>query len=216
MLKALDVAHYFLNRVDREVGDVITNLKLQKLVYYAQAWSMVFRGEPLFDEPVQAWVNGPVVYSLWKEYQAYEKAAIPDNPSVTQELQKDEIKVLQVVWVTYGELSASKLWKLSHSEAPWNNAREGLAPHDSSQNPIDPDDMKNYYSEFGGLLNNEPWIEKRVTELDKDETVIGICLKDGTYSKVALEDLGDYIARNSGNLEYEQSDLPVEGVDLLC
>lgn len=49
MKSAVEVPRYFLCRVDREAGDTISPLKLQKLVYYAQAWSLVFRNQPLFD-----------------------------------------------------------------------------------------------------------------------------------------------------------------------
>ncbi len=62
------VAKWFINRTNREAGDVITHLKLQKLVYYAQAWYLANFNRPLFDEDMQAWTHGPVVPSLWKEY----------------------------------------------------------------------------------------------------------------------------------------------------
>ncbi|HEU0080276.1 MAG TPA: type II toxin-antitoxin system antitoxin SocA domain-containing protein, partial [Longimicrobiaceae bacterium] len=69
MHSALDVAAWFLNEVDRKSGDSITNLKLQKLVYYAQAWAVTLLGRPLFEEKVEAWAHGPVgdvVYQAYK------------------------------------------------------------------------------------------------------------------------------------------------------
>jgi uncharacterized phage-associated protein len=77
MKSALDVARYFLCRVDREAGDTISPLKLQKLVYYAQAWSLVFRSQPLFDQDIEAWVSGPIVRDVWQEYKAYKYSDIP-------------------------------------------------------------------------------------------------------------------------------------------
>lgn len=216
MASALNVANYFLNRVDRDAGDVITNLKLLKLVYYAQAWSMVFRGQPLFDEKVQAWVNGPATYSVWKEYERYEKNSIPEKPVLPEDaFQADELDVLNIVWDVYGELSASKLWKLSHSEDPWVNARQGLGSNEPSQNLISLEDMRRYYGDFGGFLEGKPYIEDRATEVDKNRMVLTIFLKNGKQNQVDLKNLGTYIAENEGNIEYEQSDLPVEGVDLL-
>ncbi|MBD2123415.1 Panacea domain-containing protein [Trichocoleus sp. FACHB-262] len=216
MATALEVAHYFLNKVDREAGDAITSLRLQKLIYYAQAWSMVFRHQPLFEEQVQAWKDGPAVYSVWKRYKQYERDAIPQE-TVTMErgFQPDELQLLDIVWEIYGELSASQLWKLTHSELPWIEARQGLAPSESSQNPISLQDMKNYYEDFGSFSKGNPFIEKEVTEVNKEKTVIRICLKNGSQEEIELKDLGTYIAENSQNIQYEQSELPVEGIDLL-
>jgi uncharacterized phage-associated protein len=55
MKNAIDVARYFSCRVDREAGDTISLLKLPKLVYCAQAWSLVFRSQPLFYQDIEAW-----------------------------------------------------------------------------------------------------------------------------------------------------------------
>jgi hypothetical protein len=129
--------------------------------------------------------------------------------------QSDELEILNLVWDVYGELSASKLWKLSHSEAPWLNARQGFDSNEPSQNPISLEDMRIYYGDFGGFLEGKPYIENRATEVDKNQTVLTIFLKNGNQNQVELKDLGNYIAENKGNIEYEQSDMPVEGVDLL-
>ena len=58
MTTALDVDNYFLSRVDRDAGDLITQLKLYKLVYYAQAWNTVFADRVIFDSEIQAWQHG--------------------------------------------------------------------------------------------------------------------------------------------------------------
>ena len=61
----LDIAKWFINATDRDSGDAITHLKVQKLVYYAQGWAMAYLGSPLFEEDIQAWAHGPVVPSVW-------------------------------------------------------------------------------------------------------------------------------------------------------
>ncbi|NJM61724.1 MAG: DUF4065 domain-containing protein, partial [Oscillatoriales cyanobacterium RU_3_3] len=94
MKSALDVARYFLCRVDRESGDTISLLKLQKLVYYAQAWSLVFRSQPLFFQDVEAWVSGPVVRDVWNEYKAYKYSDIPVPDNFDGEFEEDELEVL--------------------------------------------------------------------------------------------------------------------------
>jgi uncharacterized phage-associated protein len=143
MKSALDVARYFLCLVDREAGDTISLLKLQKLVYYAQAWSLVFRGQPLFFQDVEAWVSGPVVRD---EYKAYKYSDIPANDRCEAEFDEDEIEVLEEVWNAYGELSAKHLAELTRSETPWLNARQGLEPAENSTKIISLDDMKSCYA----------------------------------------------------------------------
>ena len=77
MKNALDIAGYFLCRIDREAGDTISPLKLQKLVYYAQAWSLVFINKPLFFQDIEAWVSGPIIRDVWNEYKPYNYRDIP-------------------------------------------------------------------------------------------------------------------------------------------
>ncbi len=90
MHSALDVANYFLCRVDREAGDTISLLKLQKLVYYAQAWSLVMRDKPLFYQDIEAWCSGPVVRDVWNQYEDYQRVILkpPSSQSVNDSLSK--------------------------------------------------------------------------------------------------------------------------------
>jgi uncharacterized phage-associated protein len=74
---AEDVARYFLLRV-LEDGDYITNLKMQKLVYYAYGWTLVKHGQRLFDDPIQAWPSGPVVPALYALLSRYGSTPIGD------------------------------------------------------------------------------------------------------------------------------------------
>lgn len=146
MKSAIEIARYFLCRVDREAGDTISLLKLQKLVYYAQAWSLVFRSQPLFDRDIEAWVSGPIVRDVWNEYQAYKYSDIPSPDNCDGEFEEDEIEVLEEVWNAYGELSAKYLTELTQSEMPWLNARKGLEIAEKSTNIISHDDMTACYA----------------------------------------------------------------------
>ena len=148
MKSAVDIARYFLCRVDREAGDTISPLKLQKLVYYAQAWSLVFRNEPLFFQDIEAWVYGPAIRDVWHEYKPYHYRDIPPPEELEIKFAKDEVEVLEEVWDTYGELSARHLKELTHSETPWLNARKDLEPAQPSNNIISHSDMKAFYSEM--------------------------------------------------------------------
>ena len=158
MRNALEVANYLLYRVEREAGDMLSPKKLQKLVYYAQVWSMVLRNKPLFWQTVEAWKHGPVVRELWEEYQNYRFSAIPQPETPLPKFESDELEVLEYVWDRYGELSANQLEQLTHSEAPWLNAREGLAPDQRSNNVVLIEDMKAYHA------SESPWGKLSIQE----------------------------------------------------
>lgn len=173
MKSALDIAHYFLGRVDKYVGETISHLKLQKLVYYAQVWSLIPRNQPLFYQDIQAWRHGPVVYEVWTEYKAYGFDAIPALENPFLEFEDDEMAVLNYVWDSYGELSAKRLEILTHSEEPWIKARKGIASTEKSNNVISHEDIKSYYgskSPWGILsLQKRDWLEGLVYELLKSQ-----------------------------------------------
>lgn len=215
MAVAVDVARYFLSKVDRDAGDAPTHLWVQKEVFYAQAWSLVFLGRPLFKEQVEAWENGPVIRSVWREYKQYERNVIPAELITFEDVFcPEELKVLSAVWERYGGLTAGRLWQLTHSEAPWNNARIGLQPTEKSNNPISLDDMRVYYGDFGGLMRGEFFIEKRAADINKGETAVTIWLTDGRQEQVDLKDLGAFVAHHAGKIQYEQSSLPGDGAEL--
>jgi uncharacterized phage-associated protein len=136
----------------------ISNLKLQKLLYYIQAWHLVyFNKHPLFEVQPEAWVNGPVyrdVYNKFKEN--YGEHIILETPNSKEESYKAVIdrlnlsdhqsKYLQSVLANYASRSAEHLVFRTHREKPWNEARKGLGPLDYSDSPITFDMMYNYYS----------------------------------------------------------------------
>lgn len=65
---ANDIANWFLVTIDREAGETLSHLKLQKLVYYAQVWSLALFDKPLFDEDFEAWTYGPALPSLYQRF----------------------------------------------------------------------------------------------------------------------------------------------------
>lgn len=144
-----NVARYFLSCVDHGAGSLMTHLKLQKLCYYAQAWNLVFEGQPLFDEHFEAWVHGPVCPDLWHLYKQYEWNPIPlvEHPEIGM-FSADQLDTLDEVWGAYGELDAKYLERLTHQEDPWIKARKGFEPGDPSKMIISIDDMKDYYSQL--------------------------------------------------------------------
>src|ERR1035437_9478206 len=147
ILNAQQIAKYFIWKADSE-KKTITNKKLQKLLYYAQAWSLVLRDKKLFTDKIEAWIHGPAVRSIYFEYKKFGFGPITESVANTDvsNISIETKKFLNHVWSVYGKKDAAYLEYLSHSEMPWQKAREGLEPNIGSENEISPKDMKEFYS----------------------------------------------------------------------
>lgn len=143
------VVDYFICRSNESNGKMpLTNKKLQKLLYYAQAWNLVFNDEKLFEENIEAWVHGPVVPVVYHEYKKYgctpiQEKAIIDKTKFT----RDELKTLDEVWKVYGKFDGNYLEILSHSEEPWIAARGQAEINECCTTVIDPVLMREFYTE---------------------------------------------------------------------
>lgn len=149
MCKAYDVAKYILSVAYRN-GDVITNLKLQKLLYYAQAWYMVNNNsEILFEDEIQAWRFGPVVPSVYEKMKRFKYNPISMKLSEKdyETLDKKQKDFIEDFCNYFLHFSATELVSMTHNETPWIEAfKKG------SHTKIDVTSMYTYYS---NLLNNE-------------------------------------------------------------
>jgi len=147
-ITALSIAEYFIDKANKEKR-VITNKKLQKLVYYAQAWSLVLKNKKLFDEKIEAWVHGPAIKSLYAKYKSFGFNPIQKevDASFLENLPSESKKILDSIWSVYGGLDAEYLEMLTHSEMPWKEAREGLQSSENSENEISLKTMKRFYSQ---------------------------------------------------------------------
>ncbi|MBF0401936.1 MAG: SocA family protein [Magnetococcales bacterium] len=115
-----DVANYFLSMVDDDAGDLVSNLKLQKLVYYAQGFHLAMFGRPLFEEAIEAWTHGPVVPSLYHGFKQYGPGPIPRPEEMDFGLFPEELRrFLDEVYNVYGQYDAWKLRNMTHEEPPW-------------------------------------------------------------------------------------------------
>ncbi len=139
MLTCHDVADYFLALVDEDAGDTISNMKLQKLVYYAQGFHLAMFDEPLFKEKIEAWDHGPVVPELYHRFKTYGSGAIEKPREIDFSKYDSQVReLLNEVWSVYGQFSAWKLRNMTHEEAPWQNAykKDGV---------INQADMREYF-----------------------------------------------------------------------
>ena len=119
-MKAQDVANYFLTLIDDEAGDSLSNLKLQKLVYYAQGFHLALMNEPLFNDPIEAWEHGPVVPSLYHRFKQHGASPIPPpEGGIDMNAYPEAVReLLDEVFQTYGQYSAWKLRNMTHAETP--------------------------------------------------------------------------------------------------
>jgi uncharacterized phage-associated protein len=145
-ITANTVADFFLCFA-REHGDVLTPLKLQKLVYYAQAWHLALKGKPLFDEKIEAWIHGPVVRSVFTRFKKYSWRPI-DRAVKQPSLSGNVKKFLCEIFSVYGGFSAWDLERMTHKETPWLNARVGLAVDQEGTQEISRSDMKEFYGKL--------------------------------------------------------------------
>jgi len=123
----------------------MTTMKLQKLIYYSQAWSLVWDEKPLFAEEIQAWASGPVVRELYNHHRgAYLIPGIQKGN--VDNLTKEQRETIDAILEAYGDKPAQWLADLTHMEKPWNEAREGFDPGDNCENEITQASLAEYYS----------------------------------------------------------------------
>ena len=134
-----DVANWFLSKEN------MTQKKLQKLCYYAQAWCYALKGYRLEDTDYQAWVHGPVSPALWERFKIFGYNIICIKGNYTAPFEKEEIQLLEDVWDTYGDNTGNALEALTHRELPWLEARRGYEPDERCTVVISPDTMASYY-----------------------------------------------------------------------
>ena len=142
ILTVFDVAHYILKK-----HGSMSAMKLQKLVYYSQAWSLVWDDKPLFNEKIEAWANGPVVRALYDKHRGvFEVKKDLFESLENKHLNSDQKETIDAVLGFYGDKSAQWLSDQTHSEEPWQSAREGLTDSERGDNSIPLDSMAEFYS----------------------------------------------------------------------
>lgn len=148
---ASDIAKYIISRF-QDSEEPITNMKIQKLLYYVQGWHLGLYNIPAFTQELQAWVHGPVQHDVYREYQEYSWNPISDTV-IAPVLDEKIIKHIEEVLECYGGESAYTLEHMTHKEWPWIEARDDLLPNQRSNNIISLSTMKEYFSECA--KNNE-------------------------------------------------------------
>ena len=148
MASAYEVAEYILSKTNS-----MTAMKLQKLVYYSQAWHLAWTENPLFEEKIEAWRDGPVVPKLFELHQGHfklDKGFFVNKlaPPISTNLTKDQKDIIDIVLGFYAEKDPHWLSQLTHLEDPWKNARAKAGIQDNAHSSIEitHQSMFEYYS----------------------------------------------------------------------
>lgn len=144
--KVFVVADYFIAK-NKKDNKGLTNKKLQKLLYYSQAFNLVFNKRKLFEDDIQAWIYGPVVPSVWAKFNefGFNDIDVKIDEKEFEQLTPAEKQLLDDIWDIYGKYDAKYLEALTHSEEPWIEARREAEPYESSSNVISVGTMTDYY-----------------------------------------------------------------------
>jgi uncharacterized phage-associated protein len=141
MSSVKDVSTYIIQKSKNP----ISNLKLQKLLYYVQGWSLAVHDKMAFNDRIEAWVHGPVVPAAFYEYRHFGWNPIELGPA-TASISQDEMNHIEDVLSIYGDFTATQLESSSHEESPWIDARGALDPKAPSKNEITPEAMKKFFT----------------------------------------------------------------------
>lgn len=153
MYNVNQIADYTIFRLSAEEESGLVNLKLQKLLYYIQAWHLAFNNYPLFDGKFQAWIHGPVnreIYNRFKDTKyLYSSINLDDidiqSNNLNNTLPEDVILHINNVLDAYAPFSATDLEIMTHREEPWLQARKGFNPQQRCEREIDEKIMGSYY-----------------------------------------------------------------------
>ncbi|GHT52546.1 hypothetical protein AGMMS49982_13050 [Bacteroidia bacterium] len=153
-----DIVDYIILKVKAEDNDAsLINLKMQKLLYYVQAWSYGIRKKALFEGDFQAWIHGPVNKLVYDRFNStkclYSEINTTDVLNNNVQLADEDAEFVDYILENYLKYSAAELERLSHSERPWKETRGGLNPYERCDKVIAPQLMIDYYGEKWEKLN---------------------------------------------------------------
>lgn len=172
MINCVIAASYFIVKAYEDGMEAeMTNMKVQKLLYYLQCLHLALYNEPLFNEEIQAWRYGPVCPPAYRFYSNFEAQQLPvPNNELLLEIPDEKKELLEEVWEYFGHYHAYRLSGMTHLEFPWKKARKGLPSDASSTEPILLEDMKALgYQKLNVIEREHPAYELVMSEILEDE-----------------------------------------------
>ena len=158
MNKIYDVADYIILSANADDIALLSNLKLQKLLYYVQAWSLGIYKKPFFNEEFQAWVHGPVNVEIFSRFKnmgktLYSILTSNDVLNKTPSFSDQDITFLNMILDNYMKYSGADLERFTHEDDPWKNARGKCGPWERCTTIISKESIKDFYSKKWDLIN---------------------------------------------------------------
>jgi len=150
-INSQDLANYIL-----ATTGTMNHLKLQKLIYYVEAYHLAYFEESLIDDDFEAWLHGPVSRKIWDYYKdranIYDHLSVVGDPETVKKvflrtITEDQEELINEVLAEYGKESAYGLECMTHEEPPWQKAREGYSPDSKCEEIIQKSLMKKYYKQ---------------------------------------------------------------------
>lgn len=184
MANVFDVAKFILEQHGK-----MTTMKLQKLVYYSQAWSLAWSGVAIFGDKIRGWREGPVVGSLHNEHRGWRTI---EGSNLRQgdvgNLSGWQREAIVSVVAYYGRFSPEELSELTHQEEPWLLARRGLSKEDKGSEEISHGTMRDFYAARAGT-RDAPSSPQLLSHLDRgiDDARAGRVVSVGSFAEY-LED----------------------------
>lgn len=158
MYSVNDIADYVILQIKAEDENaILTNLKLQKLLYYIQAWSYGIRKKPMFSGDFQAWVHGPVNREIYNRFvntkTLYSEILIEDCINTDVQIKPKDAKFVNFILENYAQFSGAELESITHSEYPWRITRGNIGAYERCEKVITPELMMEYYGKKWEQIN---------------------------------------------------------------
>lgn len=153
------IADYIILRLNTDEKMSLINLKLQKLLYYVQAWALGINKKRFIDSNFEAWVHGPVcrnLYDRFKENKSLYSFITPEdveNKKPESKIEQNDIDFINFILDNYAGFSGAELETMTHKETPWIEARKGLAPMEGCNKVISEETMQEYYGKRWEQIN---------------------------------------------------------------
>ncbi|MCH8344195.1 MAG: DUF4065 domain-containing protein [Planctomycetes bacterium] len=146
MAEAVDIARYLIKLAATEAEpEYLSHMRLQKLLYYIQAWSLVAKEKPAFESPIEAWIHGPVVRRVYPVFAGYGDSPISFHEASSEGLDSEMKNLVASIWQGYKNFSAVALRQKTHGEKPWLEARGNNAPDQASDAEINLTTMRQFF-----------------------------------------------------------------------
>lgn len=151
-----DITDYVIRRLTSDEEVSLIHLKLQKLLYYIQAWSLGIENRIMFDGKFQAWVHGPVnrtIYNRFQDKSLYGFIGVDDILNRDVYISRQDADFIDYILDNYAGYTGTQLERMTHDELPWQEARRGYSPAEKCTIEISEHTMQFYYAKRWKEIN---------------------------------------------------------------